>query len=708
LIFPTITPDLLDHGMEQRLGIDVVEEAQDVMLQAGLALTVSCYELEFGDPSVSGDWRHRKQRNTQDVLIVSVRAAPGTPYEMIQNGQEALIRAVFAGTFQAGDYTVAYYIKPLTTTSTTTTTFTTTTPIRRVRSKGETSDTTIYIGIASAALIIIALAFGVCFGVGKTSLKAGDIVAASDLRAHRSTSKSGNDDAALYFSGGLHIFGKSNGGPNDMYGGGGGRRSAHTEYAAAGNGRRSMSPGSAAYAVGGGGGRQSMSPSSGTYAVGGGGDGGAGRRSMSPGSGAYAASAGGHRSMSPSSAAYNHTNNHRTDNNNRGSPLSSYALGGVMSEDYQFAEPYAVMSNQDGNGLAAMLGTRPPTRWTNDEYAPYAVPGIITTNPLHSGRQSAAPLPVRLGGNGGIVGGYGSPTIPTPYAAPGAKEPWLDRYHTDANLDDIAFGHLVDAVWDGDDNNNHVLGGTILGMDGADKAFMTEMMRYSPPPTSPVGESGYLDTRPGTVLATAVAANDEYFAVGEIASPPSSPLLPHQLYQPLRTGVDRHQLAAERLMAEGKFKEARVLLDRAIPMFASIPRDAPQPSTSHLMPGSANQITRLGGGDIDPAPDRNNRALSQKEMHQSQQQKKKVRGPAIVASRKSTSKATSTPIRLGHPPAATLPVHGGVTFADSMFASSKGSGNQEFDSVQEELMLAALDSPRHGARFRNDVWARCY
>ena len=52
---------------------------------------------------------------------------------------------------------------------------------------------------------------------------------------------------------------------------------------------------------------------------------------------------------------------------------------------------------------------------------------------------------------------------------------------------------------------------------------------------------------------------------------------PADPYAPIREAAARHQVEAARLMQDERFKEARVLLDRAIGLLQSIPQESESP-----------------------------------------------------------------------------------------------------------------------------------
>lgn len=62
-------------------------------------------------------------------------------------------------------------------------------------------------------------------------------------------------------------------------------------------------------------------------------------------------------------------------------------------------------------------------------------------------------------------------------------------------------------------------------------------------------------------------------------------------YGPIRDAASHHQLEAARLMQEGHFKQAKVLLDKAIELLSSIPRDPADDSTQMLTLRSVAEAT---------------------------------------------------------------------------------------------------------------------
>ena len=67
---------------------------------------------------------------------------------------------------------------------------------------------------------------------------------------------------------------------------------------------------------------------------------------------------------------------------------------------------------------------------------------------------------------------------------------------------------------------------------------------------------------------------------------------PEDPYAPIREAAARHQVEAARLMQEERFKEARVLLDRAIGLLQSIPQDSDSPVRNNRPKDGGG-----GGGD---------------------------------------------------------------------------------------------------------------
>jgi hypothetical protein len=80
---------------------------------------------------------------------------------------------------------------------------------------------------------------------------------------------------------------------------------------------------------------------------------------------------------------------------------------------------------------------------------------------------------------------------------------------------------------------------------------------------------------------------------------------PSDPYAPIREAAGRHQVEAARLMQEERFKEARVLLDRAIGLLQSIPQEPDSPTRSQhgspsKPPARTNSARRPAGPGFRP------------------------------------------------------------------------------------------------------------
>jgi len=207
-VYPQIVPGTLTHGGEQSLAFATMAEVQAKISAAAIPLRVLCFYVTFGDPAISaGDFngRSRAARNDDaNVMMVSVKADPGTPYDVVVRAQQVLTRAVFTNDFVADGYRPAAYLLPITTTSTTSTTTTFTVPESNELTKEPVSTTSLAIGISLAIVLVLSLTCGIWYGVNHKKL--GEIVQASDLVAKQpamNTKAEAIDYAAAKYAAGL-------------------------------------------------------------------------------------------------------------------------------------------------------------------------------------------------------------------------------------------------------------------------------------------------------------------------------------------------------------------------------------------------------------------------------------------------------------------------------------------------------------------------
>jgi len=173
----------LKHSDEQRLGVRTVEEVQALLIRATVPAIVRCYELSFDIPGQLSS-RERRAGLMDPVMQVAIRADLGTPYDIVEQAQQAIIRSVFTGQFRVDEHVAAAYLLPYTSTSTTT--FTTTTHFSDVDlSADKRSMMSIVIGVVLAAVLLISLCIGILF-LNKYK-PIGEINSAVDVRAKHPT-----------------------------------------------------------------------------------------------------------------------------------------------------------------------------------------------------------------------------------------------------------------------------------------------------------------------------------------------------------------------------------------------------------------------------------------------------------------------------------------------------------------------------------------
>lgn len=178
-----------------------VEEVQALLIRAVVPCIVRCYTLSFEIPGQLSS-RERRAGLVDPVMQVAIRADPGTPYNVVEQAQQAIIRAVFTGQFKVDDHAAAAYLLPYTSTSTTTTTITTT-QLYVDQSSDERSTLSIVIGVVLAAVLLISLCIGIMFLNKHKPL--GEVNSPVDIRAKHPT-KEGAVEEVYKVPRSLHYF----------------------------------------------------------------------------------------------------------------------------------------------------------------------------------------------------------------------------------------------------------------------------------------------------------------------------------------------------------------------------------------------------------------------------------------------------------------------------------------------------------------------
>lgn len=160
-----------------------VMEVQALLIRAVVPAIVTCYELSYGIPGEISA-RGRRGGLSDPVMQVAVRADHGTPYDVVEQAQQAIIRSVYTGQLIVGEHVAAAYLLPFTTTSTTTATVTTT-PRVLERAGSERSTMSIVIGVALAAVLVISLCIGIVWKAKHKPL--GQVSSHTDVRAKHPT-----------------------------------------------------------------------------------------------------------------------------------------------------------------------------------------------------------------------------------------------------------------------------------------------------------------------------------------------------------------------------------------------------------------------------------------------------------------------------------------------------------------------------------------